>query len=243
MNVNLMKKLALGIAISGAFSGIAVASSSDIDTNNMVNNLLNVESIQEIEKKVSKESKSTTTELIYDSQRSINNSNQITVLQEQLELLDVQIDLQDKQNILKEKREASALTKQIEANKILEEEKLELTEMVAGLEHELTNANERVLATEAEIVRLQAELLKDVATEVSDEFGGLKVVRIYGLGNNMKADVVWDNSLISRPEGAEVANGIIIEKVNPDHIIVTKGKLKQTLFMSIHKNVMPKQSN
>lgn len=235
MNMKLINKIALGVAISSALSGAAFASSADIETNSMVNSLLNVESIEQIEKTVESDSKSNVTELIYDSQRSIKNSNQITVLQEEVELLDVQIDLQEKKNILKEKREASALAKEIEKNKKLEAQQIQLTEMIAALESELESASAQLRNAEGEIMRLQSEATKVVEQE--DGFDKISVVRIHGLGNSMKADLVWDNSLITRTQGSEIADGVILHQVNNDNIVVKKGNKTKTLFMQIHKNI------
>ncbi|EQM48024.1 hypothetical protein D051_0055 [Vibrio parahaemolyticus VPCR-2010] len=216
-------------------SGAAYANTVDsknAESNDVVNKLLNVENIQEIEKNVDKDAKNRSSELIYDSKKSIDNSNKLSSLQEEAELLEAQIKVTEKQNILKEKQEASKLKAEIEKNKKLTEEISQLNALISELEDQNDNLKSSLSSSEQRVYALEQAVKKKEAGE--DFFAKVVVNRVYGINNNLKADLVYDNNIITRKEGQEIANGLILTKVNEDNIVVKKGTTTKTIFISVY---------
>lgn len=231
------KKVFLSLAIAGlvSASGAAYANSVEVkgaESNDVVNKLLNVENIQEIEKNVDKDAKNRSSELIYDSKKSIDNSNKLSSLQEEAELLEAQIKVTEKQNILNEKKEASKLKAEIEKNKKLTEEISQLNALISELEDQNDSLKSSLSASEQRVYALEQAAKKKEAGE--DFFAKVSVNRLYGINNNLKADLVYDNHIITRKEGQEIANGLILTKINEDNIVVKKGTTSKTIFISVY---------
>ncbi|MBE4202843.1 hypothetical protein HJ090_11945 [Vibrio parahaemolyticus] len=79
---------------------------------------------------------------------------------------------------------------------------------------------------------MSRQLRKKEAGE--DFFAKVSVNRLYGINNNLKADLVYDNHIITRKEGQEIANGLILTKINEDNIVVKKGTTTKTIFISVY---------
>lgn len=86
---------------------------------------------------------------------------------------------------------------------------------------------------------LSRQLRKKEAGE--DFFAKVSVNRLYGINNNLKADLVYDNHIITRKEGQEIANGLILTKINEDNIVVKKRNNNQNnLHLSLRQRQLIK---